>query len=203
MANSLSFRRIGFALVAVITFLPPAIRAKEFVSNKYGFQISLPPGFREQHADAVNIIAEFIEPQSEAGGYPITIDIRHTGSNYNPSGKTDASNVPLQKAKTRSSETRRWRDLDLQVVRQELAASSDVYVNYTIVFPLVDDGIMVFAQGEKSRDKEIVRIFDSCIRQFVNLNPYAAVTEDGQLVEGTHSIGQVLETVFLPAVSVA
>src|SRR4051812_22888433 len=102
MANSLSFRRIAFAFFAVTTFLPQTICAKEFVSNKYGFQITLPPGFREQRADAVNIIAEFIEPQSEGGGYPITIDIRHTGSNYNPSAKADAPNAPPQKAQMKS-----------------------------------------------------------------------------------------------------
>ena len=43
------------------------VRAKDFVSNPYGFQISLPPGFREQRADVVNIVAEFIEPQSDSG----------------------------------------------------------------------------------------------------------------------------------------
>src|SRR4051812_23541906 len=144
MANSLNFRRIGLALFALITCLPSAARAKELTSNQYGFQLSLPPGFREQHADVLNIIAEYVEPKSDSGGYPITIDIRHTGPKYNPADKTQTYYLPRQKGWTSTLETRRWKDMDLQVIRQEITVSStQVYVSYTIVFPLTDEGVIM------------------------------------------------------------
>src|SRR5258708_37388955 len=124
MANSLCFRRIGLALFAVITFLPPAVRAKEFTANQYGFQISLPPGFREQRTDVVNIIAEFIEPQSDIGVSPIIIGIGHTGSNYNPAYNTEITKPSGQKGSTNSPHHRQWNDLKVEVIRPELTASS-------------------------------------------------------------------------------
>ena len=54
---------------------------------------------------------------------------------------------------------------------------------YAIVFPLADEGVNVVVQGQKSREKEVVRVFDSCIQQFINLKPYVAVDVDGQPVE--------------------
>src|SRR5258705_5519729 len=105
MANSLCFRRFGLALFAVITFLP-VVRAKEFISNQYGFQISLPPGFRKQRADVVNIIAEFIEPQSDIGVSPIIIGIGHTGSNYNPADNALSTKPSGQQGSTSSLDTR-------------------------------------------------------------------------------------------------
>jgi hypothetical protein len=202
MADSLCFRRIGLALFAVITFLLPAVRAKEFTSNQYGFQISLPPGFREQRADVVNIIAEFIEPQSDIGVSPIIIGIGHTGSNYNPADNALSTKPSGQNGSTSSRDTRQWKDLKLQVIRQELAvSSSDLDVNYAIVFPLADEGIVVRVRGQKSREKEVVKVFDSCIRQFVNMKPYVAVS--GNAVSGgvAHNLLQVLTNILLPVVT--
>jgi hypothetical protein len=204
MSNGVSFGRIGFALFAVVAVLPSAVRAKDFVSNPYGFQISLPPGFREQRADVVNIVAEFIEPQSDTGEAPITIDIRHTGKNYNPADKVAIPDLPRQKTSASTSEKRRWRDLELLAIRQETAASaSEPFVIYAIVFPLTDEGVNIVVQGQKSREKEVARIFDNCIQQFVNLKPYVAVTADGQPVEQAHSIDRVLANVLLPVVTSA
>jgi hypothetical protein len=202
MANSLCFRRIGLALFAAVTFLPPAVRAKEFVSNQYGFQISLPPGFREQRADVVNIIAEFIEPQSDIGVSPIIIGIGHTGSNYNPADNASSTKPSDQKGSTSSLDTRQWKDLKLQVIRQELAvSSSDMDVKYAIVFPLADEGVVVRVQGQKSREKEVVKVFDSCIRQFVNLKPYVAVSGNAKSGDIAHKILQVLTNVLLVVVT--
>jgi hypothetical protein len=202
MANSLSFRRIGLALFAVITFLPPGIRAKEFVSNKYGFQISLPPGYREQPADALNTIAEFIEPQSDIGVSPIIIGIGHTGSNYNPADNASSTKPSGQKGSTSSPVTRQWKDLKLQVFRQELAvSSSDLDVSYAIVFPLADDGILVRVRGQKSREKEVTKVFDNCIRQFVNMKPYVPVSGDATSGGVVQKLLQVLTNVLLPLVT--
>jgi hypothetical protein len=204
MSNGVSFGRIGFALFAVVAFLPSAVRAKDFVSNPYGFQISLPPGFREQRADVVNIIAEFIEPQSDSGETPITIDIRHTGKNYNPADKTAIPDLPRQNISTSTSQTRQWRDLELPALRQETAASaSEPYVIYAIVFPLTDEGVNVVVHGQKSREKEVAKVFDSCVQQFINLKPYVAVAANGLPVEQAHPIDRLLSNVLLPVVTSA
>jgi hypothetical protein len=202
MSNGVNFGRIGFALFALVAFLSPAVRAKDFVSNPYGFQISLPPGFREQRADVVNIVAEFIEPQSDAGEIPITIDIRHTGKNYNPADKTAIPDLPRQKSSASTSEKRRWRDLELLAIRQEsAAAASEPFVIYAIVFPLRDEGVNVVVQGQKSREKEVARVFDSCVQQFINLKPYVAVGADGQPVEQANTIDRLISNVLLPVVT--
>ena len=202
MANGVNFGRIGFALLVVVAFLPPVVRAKDFVSNPYGFQISLPPGFREQRADVVNIVAEFIEPQSDSGETPITIVIRHTGKNYNPADKAAIPDLPRQKSSASTSEKRHWKDLELLAIRQDTAASaSEPFVIYAIVFPLTDEGINVVVQGQKSREKEVARVFDSCVQQFINLKPYVAVTADGQPVEQTHAIDRLISNVLLPVVT--
>jgi hypothetical protein len=202
MSNGVNFRRVGFALFAVVAVLTPVVRAKDFVSNPYGFQISLPPGYREQRADVVNIVAEFIEPQSDSGETPITIDIRHTGKNYNPADKVAIPDLPRQKSSASTSEKRHWKDLDLLVIRQETAASaSGPFVIYAIVFPLADQGVNVVVEGQKTREKEVARIFDSCVQQFINLKPYVAVTADGQPIKQNHPIDRLISNVLLPVVT--
>lgn len=204
MSNGVNLGRIGFALFAVISFLPPAVHAKDFISNPFGFQIALPPGFREQHSDGVNIIAEFVEPQSDTGEAPITIHIRHTGPNYNPADKAAIPDLPRQKNSVSTSEKRQWKDLELLALRQEDAASaSDRYVCYSIVFPINDDGINLIVQGQKSREKEVARVFDNCVQQFVNLRPYVAVGANGQPIEQVHTTERVLANVVLPVVTLA
>jgi|tagenome__1003787_1003787.scaffolds.fasta_scaffold20542375_2 hypothetical protein len=201
MSSGVNCGRIGIALFAVLSFLPTGIRAKDFISNPFGFQISLPPGYREQHSDVVNLIAEFIEPQSNTGEAPITIDIRHTGKNFNPADKTAIPDLPRQKSSTSTSEKRQWRDLELPVIRQESAPSaSDRYVYYSIVFPLNDDGINLIVQGQKEREKDVARVFDNCVQQFVNLKPYVAVAANGQPVE-VHTMERILANVVLPVVT--
>jgi hypothetical protein len=202
MSKGVGFGRIGFALFAVVAFLPPVARAKDFVSNPYGFQISLPPGFREQRADVVNIVAEFVEPRSDTGEVPITIDIRHTGKNYNPADKAAIPDLPRQKSSASTSEKRRWKDLELLTIRQETAASgSEPFVVYAIVFPLADEGINVVVQGQKSRDKEVARVFDSCVQQFINMKHYVAVTAEGQPTEQVDAIDRLISNVVLPVVT--
>jgi hypothetical protein len=204
MSDGVNFGRIGFVLFAVVAFLPPAARAKDFVSNPYGFQIALPPGYREQHSDVANVNAEFIEPQSDSGEAPIMIDIRHTGKNYNPADKAAIPDLPHQKSSTSTSETRHWRDLELPAIRQETAASeSDRHVSYSIVFPLADEGVNIVVQGQKSREREVARVFDNCIQQFVNLKPYVAVTANGQPVDEAHPIERLFSNVLLPVVTSA
>jgi hypothetical protein len=201
MANSLNLRRIGVALLVFFGFLPIA-HAKDFVSNEYGFQIALPPGYREKHADVVNLIAEFIEPQSGDEVPPITIDFRHTGPNYNAADKTAIPDLPRQKSSTSTSEKRRWRDLELLAIRHEAARSaSDPYVFYSIVFPITGDGVNLVVEGQKSREKEVARVFDNCVQQFVNLKPYVAVGANGQSVEQPHPIERVFANVVLPVVT--
>jgi hypothetical protein len=86
-------------------------------------------------------------------------------------------------------------------MRQEIAVSStDMYVSYTIVFPLVGEGVILVVQGKKDREKEVVKVFDNCIRQFVNMKPYSAVSAIG-VGEETHSIFQVAANVFFPVVT--
>jgi len=202
MSNGVNFGRIGFALFAVVAFLSPSVLAKDFVSNPYGFQISLPPGFREQRADVVNIVAEFVEPQSVAGEIPITIDIRHTGQNYNPADKAAIPDLPRQKSSASTSEKRHWKDLELLAIRQETAATaSEPFVVYAIVFPLKDEGVNVVVEGQKSREKEVARVFDSCIQQFVNLKPYVAIGADGRPVEQTSTADRLISNVVLPVVT--
>jgi hypothetical protein len=204
MSNGVNFGRIGFGLFVVSAFLPPVVRAKDFISSPYGFQIALPPGFREQHSDVVNVIAEFVEPLSDNGEAPITIAIRHTGKNYNPGDKTAIAELPRQKNAVSSSEKRQWKDLELLAIRQETATpASDRYVVYSIVFPIVDEAVNLVVQGQKSREKEVARVFDSCVGQFVNLKPYVAVTADGQLVEQVPPIERLLANVLLPVVTSA
>jgi hypothetical protein len=204
MSNGVCFGRIGFAFFAAIAFLPTAVRGKDFISNPYGFQIALPPGYREQHSEVVNIIAEFIEPQSDTGEAPITIDIRHTGPNYNPAEKAAIPDLPRQKSSTSTSETRHWKDLELPAIRQETAASAnDRHVVYSIVFPLADEGVNLVVHGQKSRAKEVARVFDNCVQQFVNLKPYVAVTANGQPVDEAHPIERLFSNVLLPVVTSA
>jgi hypothetical protein len=205
MSNGVYFGRIGLVLFAAIAFPPSAALAKDFVSNPYGFQIALPPGYREQHSDVVNIIAEFVEPQSDTGEAPLTIDIRHTGTNYNPADKAAIPDLPGEKILASTSETRHWRDLELPAVRQETAAASasDRYVVYSIVFPVADEGVNVVVRGQKSREREVARVFDNCVGQFINLKPYVAVTANGQPVDEAHPIERLLSNVLLPVVTSA
>jgi hypothetical protein len=202
MANSLSIGRIGLALFAISLVLSPCARAKELVSNQYGFQLSIPPGFREHSSDVLNIIVEYIESDPAGGGYPITIDIRHTGTNYNAADKTAMYYLPRQKGWDSSLETRHWKDLDLQVIRQDIAiSSSQVYLSYTIVFPLRDEGVIVVVQGQKNREKEVRKVFDDAVRQFVNLKPYIPVKPSAMAGEESHSFVQMLFNILLPVIS--
>jgi len=92
--------------------------------------------------------------------------------------------------------------LKLRVVRQELAVSSgDMDVNYAIVFPLADEGIVVRVRGQKSREKEVVKVFDNCIRQFVNTKPYVPVLGDATSGGVVQKILHVLTNVLLPVVT--
>jgi hypothetical protein len=193
--------RIGLALFAVAAFLLPSVRANEFVSNRYGFQTMIPLGFREQHSDVSNIIVEYIESDSHGGGHPITIDIRHTGPNFNPADQTAVSNLTTQKDWTSSLETRHWKELDLPVIRQEIAVSStQSYVNLTIIFPLKGEGVIVCVQGLKSREKEVVKVFDDSVRQFVNFKPYITVVASPLGAAEKQSLVQkLLANVLLPA----
>ena len=52
-------------------------------------------------------------------------------------------------------------------------------------FPLTDEGIIVFVQGQKSRESEVVKVFDSCVREFVNLKPYIHVDETALPINST------------------
>src|SRR5205823_60392 len=93
-------------------------------------------------------------------------------------------------------------DLELLAIRQEAVRSaSDRYVCYSIVFPLNDDGINLVVQGQKSREKEVARVFDNCIQQFVNLKPYVAVAANGQPIEEINALERVLANVVLPVVT--
>ncbi len=202
MANSLCIRRIGVVFFAIGVVLSPCARAKELVSNRYGFQLSIPPGFREHSSDVLNIIAEYVESDPAGGGYPITIDVRHTGTNYNAADKTAMYYLPRQKGWNSTLETRRWKDMDLQVIRQDITiSSSQVYLSYTIVFPLIDEGVIVVVQGQKSREKEVLKVFDDTIRQFANLKPYVPVKLGAMAGEESHSFVQTLFNVLLPVIT--
>jgi len=190
--------RIGLIFFLVVALLVPPVRAKEFTSNQYGFQMTIPTGYREQPSLVLNSIVEYIESEVPGGGYPITIDIRHTGPGYNPADKTAVSQLPRQKGWSSSLETRRWKDMELQVIRQEIDVSSiESYVSFMIVFPLKDEGIIVTVQGLKKREKEIAKVFDDTVRQFVNLKPYSKVVASVTLEDEDKSIVHKLLANFL------
>jgi hypothetical protein len=89
--------------------------------------------------------------------------------------------------------------MDLQVMRRELAISStESYVNYTIVFPLKDEGVAVVVQGLKDREDEVVKVFDDAVRKFANLKPYSTVVNSPMATDEGYSIFQVVANILLP-----
>lgn len=192
--------RIGLAFVVGAALLPPPVRAKEFASNRYGFQITVPAGFREQPADAANSVVKYVESDAPGGGHPTLIDIRHAGPKINPADRNAVSNLARQKGWASSLETRRWKEMDLQVLRQEISVSStESYVNFTVMIPIKDEGVIVVVQGIKSREKEVVKVFDDSVQQFVNLKPYATVVGPAQSGEEKASLVQkLIANVLLP-----
>jgi hypothetical protein len=199
MSDRLRARHAGLGLFVLLSFLTTSVSAKDLVSNRYGFQLPIPPGFREHDSDVSNLIAEYTESGATRGSYPITLDVRHTGSNYNAADKSAVSNLRSQKDWKATSQTRRWKDIDLQVVRRELAVSStESYVNYAIVFPLKDEGVMLLVQGLKSREDEVAKVFDDTVRKFVNLKPYVTVVSGPMATDEGYSVFQVIANVLLP-----
>jgi hypothetical protein len=69
------------------------------------------------------------------------------------------------------------------------------------VFPLKDEGVILAVQGDKSREKEVVKVFEDSIRQFVNLKSY--VTDVGNSQSGQEStfVTRMLSNVLLPGVT--
>jgi hypothetical protein len=203
MSDSLRAGRVGFALFLLFLFLRQPVLAKDLVSNKYGFQLSVPDGYREQSADVPNLIIEYVETGSSHGSYPITMDIRRTGPNYSPADRSTLTRLLRQKRWESTLQSRHWKELELQVLRQEMAvSSSEAYVKYSIIFPLSGEGIIVSVQGLKSRDTEVTKVFDDSVQKFVNLKPYAAVVAGPMATEG-HSIVQILINLLLPVATVA
>jgi hypothetical protein len=200
MAFSLTARRIALAfLCAAITFPVPAVRAKDFVSNPHGFRFTIPSGFRERPIDISNGITSFIEADWVGGDDPIRIDIRHSGPGYNPAAEPiELAQLKQQKGSTHSLQPRPWKNLELQVVRQEIAiSSSKAFVAYVVVFPLVDIGIIINVQGPKKREPEVVQVFGEAFRGFVNTKPAAAVS--ARLSGGiSSSIVEMLINVLVP-----
>jgi hypothetical protein len=204
MSDSLRAGRFAVALFLLLLFLKQSVVAKVLVSNKYGFQLSIPAGFREQSADSPNLIIRYAETEPTQGDYPITIDIRRTGPAYNPADRSAMSRLVGQNGWENSFQSRHWKELDLQVMRQEMSLSpSETYVNYAIIFPLKGEGIVVSVQGLKGRETEVTKVFDESVEKFVNLKPYAAVIASSMGADEGHSTIQVLINFVLSLVTVA
>lgn len=204
MSDSPRAARVGLALSIFFLLLPQSGLAKDLVSNKYGFQLSIPDGYREQSADVPNLIIQYVEIGPMRGSYPITMGVRRTGPAYVPADKSAISKLAGQKGWESTFQSRRWKELDLQVMRQEMAvSSSETYVNYAIIFPLTGEGIVLNVQGLKDRETEVTQLFDDSVQKFVNLKPYATVVASPMATEGGHSILQVLINLFLSLVTVA
>src|SRR5436190_1523130 len=122
MAVCLYAGRMGPAIFALTAFLSLGVYGDEFVSKRYGFRFAIPAGFRQQSADVVNLIAEFAERNPAADGSSIKIDIQHTELFYNPAEKIDSSQLPRKEGWSLSVQARRWKDMELQVIRREIAA---------------------------------------------------------------------------------
>src|SRR5262245_57956610 len=83
MSDSLRAGRVGLALLLSLLLQRQSVLAKDLVSNKYGFQLSIPTGFREQSVDVhaiqymrrlfakLDLIIEYVETAPTRGSYPI------------------------------------------------------------------------------------------------------------------------------------
>jgi hypothetical protein len=200
MSDSLRAGRVGLALFICCLLLKQPGLAKDLVSNKYGFQLSIPDGYREQSADVPNLIIQYVEIEPTRGSYPITMGIRRTGPTYSPVDKSAISKLVGEKGWESTFQSRHWKELDLQVMRQEIAiSSSETYVNYAIIFPLTGEGIVLNVQGLKDRETEITKVFDDSVQKFVNLKPYSTAVASPIVTEEGRSVVQVLINLLLPA----
>jgi hypothetical protein len=189
---------IRLALLAVAATFPTVTRAEDYVSDRYGFRFPIPSGYDDLVDDDANSLKTLIETGKGLSAYPITIRIKHSGGEFNPSTKIDISKFPSDKDQSSSLESRQWHEIDLPVLRNQFTLKSGLkVVEYVTVFPLKGEAITFKVKGPQSRDQEVVKVLDDSIQSFVNLKPY--VVGVTQADPGTTTVFTILFEYLLPA----
>jgi hypothetical protein len=187
-----------FAMLTVATILSESLRAEDYVSDRYGFRFPIPDGYDDLKDDDPNSLKALIETRKDSNTYPISIRIKHSGGEFNPSTKIDISKFPSDKDQRSSLESRQWHEIELPVLRNQFTLKSGLeLVEYVTVFPLKGEAITFKVKGPQSRDQEVVKVLDDSIQSFVNLKPYVVGVE--QADPGTTTVLTILFEYLLPA----
>src|SRR6478735_2393642 len=96
-AMILGAKRAVFAVLTVAALLSKDIRAEDYVSDRYGFRFPIPNGYEDLKDDDPNSLKALIETDKGLNAYPISIRIKHSGGEFNPSTKIDISKFPSDK----------------------------------------------------------------------------------------------------------
>ena len=201
-AMILGAKRAVFAALTVAALLSKDILAEDYVSDRYGFRFPIPSGYDDLKDDDPNSLKTLIESGKGLSAYPITIRIKHSGGEFNPSTKIDISKFPNDKDQRSSLESRQWHEIELPVLRNRFTVKSGLaLVEYVTVFPLKGEAITFIVKGPQNRDQEVVKVLDDSIQSFVNLKPYIVGVE--QVDPGTTTVFTILFEYLLPAVIAA
>jgi hypothetical protein len=204
MANNFRASCILLALAVSTPLLANAVRAEEFVSDQYGFRFRIPDGFHERTDDTPMTLRMFAEDEEQVDGYLITIHFQHLGQVVDPSQRLDPAELPHNDGLTLSLETRPWRELELQVIRQDATIAPDMqFIGYLVQIPLKDEAVQIRVQGPKSREEEILRVFNESVRGFVNTKTYVVKSEAVRPGKATHAIMQFIGAIVAPCITVA
>ncbi len=187
-----------FALLSLVALFSKAIRAEDYVSDRYGFRFPVPAGYDDLKDDDPNSLKALIETGKGLNAYPITIRIKHSGGEFNPSTKIDISKFPNDNGWQSSLDYRQWHEIELPILRNQFTLKSGVeLVEYVTVFPLKGEAITLKVKGPLNRDQEVVKVLDGSIQSFVNLKPY--VVGDKQADPETTTVFTILFEYLLPA----
>lgn len=198
LAMILGAKRGVFVVLTVATILSENIRAEDYVSDRYGFRFPIPAGYDDVKDDDPNSLKSLIETGKGLDAYPITIRIKHSGGQFNPSTKIDISKFPSDKDQRSTLESRQWHEVELPILRNQFTLKSGVaLVEYVTVFPLKGEAITFKVKGPQNRDQEVVKVLDDSIQSFVNLKPYIVGVE--QADSGATTVFTILFEYLLPA----
>jgi hypothetical protein len=177
--NLLRVWDLSLALPLVVLALPVSVRAEDYVSEQHGFRFRVPDGFQENHDDTPLTLKMFSETDESAGDYLITIHVQALGTKIDPAQRLTSAEIPKREGFVITPEIRRWKELDLQALRQDVVLGPDQeFVGYLIQFPLTE-AIQIRVQGPKNRADEVRRVFDQSVQSFEPTKPYIVRMEKG------------------------
>jgi len=71
-------------------------------------------------------------------------------------------------------------------------------VAYIIIFPLKEEAVHLIVQGSKTREDEVLRVFEESVQSLVNLRPYVVSIERTKPGKVTHAVIDFVFGIVLP-----